>query len=75
VPRPAQSFRDIVGRKIFLMRGALQPDGLGEFLQWSHQTGTLETAGGVTIALADAGQPLFSPFHPMLRSPTRVWHH
>ena len=54
------------------MRGALQPDGLGEFLQWSHQTGTLETAGGVTIALADAGQPLFSPFHPMPRSPTRV---
>ena len=57
------------------MYGALQQDGLGELLQWGHQTGTPETAGGVTMALADAAQPLSSPSRPMPRSPVTRRHH
>lgn len=33
------------------------------------------TEGRVTIALIDTPQPLFSPFHPMPRSPVTGCHH
>jgi len=57
------------------MCGALQPDGLGKLIQRHRQNGTPETGGGLTMALADAAQPLFSPFHPMPGSPVTDCHH
>jgi len=60
--------------KTFPMRVTLQPDGLGELLQWGHQTGTPGTAVRVTMGLVDAAQPLFSPFNPMPRSPVTGCH-
>lgn len=51
------------------------PDGLGKLVQWRCQNGTPETGGGVTMALTDAAQPLFGPFHPMPRSPAKSCHH
>jgi hypothetical protein len=59
----------LAGLKIFPMRITLQPDGLGELLQWGHQTGTLETGGRATMALVP--QPILSQSHPMSRSPAK----
>jgi len=61
----------LAGLKIFPLRITLPPDGLGELLQWGHQTGTLETGGRATMALTDVPQPILSQSHPTSRSPAK----
>jgi hypothetical protein len=46
------------------MRVTMQPDGLGELLQWGYQTGTLEIGGRAILVLTGVPQPFFSLSHP-----------